>query len=194
MRPGIKSYGHVAVAFIVLSGASATRADPVTEWSAILETTATGTSHFLQSRSAAIMHLAIFEAVNAILENFEPYLGTIDAPSGASAEAATVAAAHRVLVTLYPGAVQDLDDRRDTSLAAITDGPAKQAGIAVGLMAADAMLALREEDGSDAAVSYTPVSLPGFWRPTPPDFLPPAFVGWGQVTRFAINDGRWCRV
>jgi hypothetical protein len=61
-------------------------------------------------------------------------------------------------------------------------------------MAADAMLALREEDGSDAAVSYTPVSLPGFWRPTPPDFLPPAFVGWGQVTRFAINDGRWFRV
>lgn len=163
--------------------------DEVTHWNAVLEKTAAGTPHFFQSRSAAIVHLAVFEAVNVIQGDYEPYLGTISAPSWASPEAATVAAAHRALVALYPEKKTQLDSERDTSLSAIPDGDEKKAGIAVGEIAADVMLALRANDGSDAVVPYTPVSRPGFWQPAPPEFRPAAFAQWGQVTRFAINDG-----
>jgi len=83
--------------------------DEVTHWNAVLEKTAAGTPHFFQSRSAAIVHLAVFEAVNAIQGDYEPYLGTISAPSWASPEAATVAAAHRALVALYPEKKTQLD-------------------------------------------------------------------------------------
>jgi hypothetical protein len=61
-------------------------------------------------------------------------------------------------------------------------------------MAADAMLAHRANDGSNAVVPYTPMIGPGFWRPTPPAFLSAAFTHWGQVTRFAIDAGARFRV
>ena len=96
---------------------------------------------FFQARSAAIVQLAVFEAVNAIVGDYEPYLGTIAAPPGASPDAAAVAAAHRALVTLHPASAAALDAFRAQSLSAIPDGPAKDDGIAVGVAAADAMLA-----------------------------------------------------
>ena len=169
-------------------GANIAYGDEVTDWSLVLEQTAAGTSHFPQSRSAAIMHLAIFEAVNAITGDYEPYLGTISAPDWASTEAATVAAAHRTLVALYPAKQAQLDAARDASLAAIPDGDEEEAGIAVGEEAAATLLALRADDGSNAVVPYTPLLEPGYWRPTPPDFTPAAFTHWGQVDRFAIHD------
>ena len=68
------------------------------------------TNPFFQARSAAIVQLAVFEAVNAIVGDYEPYLGTIAAPPWASPDAAAIAAAHRTLVTLRPG--QRRDPRR----------------------------------------------------------------------------------
>ena len=167
---------QMVTAAFVLFGASVAHSDEVRNWNAILETTVASTPHFLQSRSAAIVQLAVFEAVNAIVGDYEPYLGTIDAPPWASPEAATVAAAHRALVALHPEAAVNLAVERAASLAAIPDGPAKDAGIAVGEIAADAMLALRANDGWNAVVPYTPVISPGYWRPTPPDFRPAAFA------------------
>ena len=105
------------------------------------------TNPFFQARSAAIVQLAVFEAVNAIVGDYEPYLGTIVAPPGASPDAAAIAAAHRTLVALHPGSAAALDTLRAQSLAAIPDGPAKEAGIAVGEAAAAAMLLLRADDG-----------------------------------------------
>lgn len=189
MRLVGKRLGQMVAAAFVLFGASVAHGDQVTHWNAILETTVASTPHFLQSRSAAIVQLAVFEAVNAIVGDYEPYLETIDAPPWASPEAATVAAAHRALVVLHPEHAAKLDIDRAESLAAIPDGPGKDAGIAVGWIAADAMLALRANDGSNAVVPYTPVIGPPHWQPTPPEFRPAAFVGWGQVTRFAIDHG-----
>src|SRR5687768_4793202 len=114
----------VAAAF-VLFGASVAHSDEVTHWNAILETTVAATPHFLQSRSAAIVQLAVFEAVNAIVGDYEPYLGIIEAPPWASPEAATVAAAHRALVALHPEATATLDAHRAASLAAVPDGSGK---------------------------------------------------------------------
>src|SRR4051812_45688795 len=85
---------------LVASSRAAASSDVVLEWNAIAVNTmiAPGVaSPFAQARYAAIVQLAVFEAVNAVTPQYEPYLGTITAPSGASAQAAAVAAAHTVL-------------------------------------------------------------------------------------------------
>jgi hypothetical protein len=158
-------------AAVVLAGVFATPAlsatDPVLEWNSIMMQTTATQNPFFQARFAAITQLAVFEAVNSITRDYDPYLGTIDAPQTASAEAAAVAAAHGVLKNYFPAAA-NLDAARANSLAAITDGAAKQQGIAAGEAAAAAMIALRASDGSAPAEFYLPASAAvGEWQPTP---------------------------
>ena len=124
---------------------SAARADTVTEWNAVMQATVTAAggapasnpNH--QTRWGAIVQLAVFEAVNAIVGDYEPYLGTVEAPAWASPEAAVVAAAHRTLVTLRPDQAAALDACGPVA-GGDPGGPAKDAGIAVGEEAAAAML------------------------------------------------------
>jgi len=169
-------------------------ADAVTDWNAIMQTTVASTNAVVQNRSAAIAQLAVFEAVNAIVGEYEPYLGILDASPLASPDAAAIAAAHRVLVTLHPGSTMALDTKRALSLAAILDGPAKEAGIAVGEAAAAAMLMLRANDGANAVVPYTPGTEPGDWQRTPPGLAPALLPGWGLVTPFGLEEGSQFRL
>lgn len=130
----------------------------------------------------------MFEAVNAITGDYEPYLGTIHAPDGASADAAAVAAAHWVLRSYFPGSASTLDAARVGSLATITDGTAKTDGIATGVAAATAMIELRASDGSaPLTVKLAGAPAPGVWRATPGC---PAqsglFFNWQNVTPFGI--------
>src|SRR5437016_2812030 len=160
-----KQLGFGILAAMMLAGVRPARADAVTDWNAITQATVSAppTNPFFQARWAAITQLAVFEAVNSITGDYEPYLGTITAAPGASPEAAAIAAAHRALVTLRPASAVTLNPLRAGSLAAIPDGPAKDAGIAVGEQAAAAMLLLRANDGSALAggVPYTPGTNPG---------------------------------
>src|SRR5262245_48631937 len=170
--------------------ARAAPVDQVIEWNAIMRTTVATSNAFLQTRSAATMHLAVFEAVNAIVGDYKPYLGTIQAPRRASPEAAAVAAAHRTLVSLHPTSATSLDAARAASLAAIPDGPARDAGVSVGEAAAAAILARRANDGAaDANAPYTPGTAPGDWQPTPPGFAPALFPKWGEVATFGLENG-----
>jgi hypothetical protein len=176
------------MALLFMSSAIAS-ADVVLEWNSIMLTTIGGQSPFAQARLAAITHTAVFEAINAITGDYEPYLGTITAPAGASAEAAAVAAAHRVLSNYFPGSAANLDAARVASLAAIPGGQAKDNGIAVGEAAAAAMIAARATDGSTPPQFYTPPSAnPGEWQKTPGC---PADGGillhWRNVTPFGIE-------
>ncbi len=182
---------HLLVPFSPGTAHGDAATDPVIEWNAIMRTTVRTSNGLLQTRSAAMMHLAVFEAVNAIVGDYKPYLGTIEAPPGASPEAAAIAAAHRTLLNLYPASVESLDASRATSLSAIPDGPAKDDGIVVGVAAADAILALRANDGAATAAvpPYTPGTEPGDWQPTPPLFPPLLFPNWGKVTTFGIQNG-----
>lgn len=187
------------LAGIVIAGAlsaAAAHADTVTDWNAIMEATVTAppTNPFFQARHAAIVQLAVFEAVNAIVRDYEPYLGVIDAPPWASPDAAAVAAAHLTLVTLRPDRAAALGAARDLSLAAIADGPEKDAGIAAGEDAAVAMLLLRAHDGWDAFVPYQPGTSPGDWQPTPPASAPASFVQWRNVTPFGLAAGSQFRL
>src|SRR6202041_947920 len=129
------------------------KADVVLDWNVIAVNTAVanGQNPFAQARSAAIVQLAVFEAVNAITGDYRPYLGSIAAPHGASADAAAIQAAYRVLSTYFPLSASTLSTARANSLALIPDGQAKNDGIATGDAAASAMIALRANDGSSPA-------------------------------------------
>ena len=165
------------------------RADVVLDWNSIMVNTLSSQNPFAQARFAAITQLAVFEAVNAVTGDYQPYLGTVPASPGASADAAAVAAAHRVLRNYVPGSAGVLDAARDTSLASIPAGPAKDMGIALGIAAADAMIAERSADGSAPPAFHVPPSSdPGEWQRTPSC---PAAGGilrhWGNVTPFGIE-------
>jgi hypothetical protein len=178
-----------AVSGTLLSTAAVSSTDPVLEWNSIMVNTTASQNPFFQARFAAITQLAVFEAVNAIDKNFEPYLGTIAAPSGASPDAAAVAAAHTVLGKYFPGDASALDAAYDASLARIPNGTAKQDGIEVGEAAAAALIALRTGDGSAPPEFYSPTSsAPGEWQPTPS--CPPGggtLLQWRNLRPFAIE-------
>jgi hypothetical protein len=184
----------VAVFTLFSIGTSVAYADVITDWNAIMQETVMPAEPFLELRSAAITQLAVFEAVNAIVGAYEPYLGSITAPPGASAEAAAIAAAHRSLVALHPDAAAQLDTLRAKSLAAIAEGAAKNNGIAVGEAAANAILALRADDGSNKDVPYTPGTMPGDWQPTPPDLTQAFRPGLGSIVPFVIKNGAQFRL
>jgi hypothetical protein len=146
------------------------RADPVLQWNAVTLATATaaGADPMTQQRISDIVHLAVFEAVNAVTGDYEPYLGVIHAEPGASAEAAAIAAAHAVLVELLPEQAMAVDRARASSLARVPDGPAKEAGIVLGKAAARAMIDHRANDGFERPEFYLPSSTePGQWQLTP---------------------------
>ena len=171
-----------------LVGIGVARADVVLQWNAIMQTTVAAQNPFAQARVAAITQLAVFEAVNAITAGYEPYLGTLEAPAGASVDAAAVAAAYRVLKTYFPGDAS-LDNARASSLAAIPDSQAKTDGISVGEAAAAAMIALRSNDGSAPPQFYAPTSsAPGEWQRTAGcPAAGGAFLHWRNVTPFGLQ-------
>jgi hypothetical protein len=184
--------GLGALAALLLVPAAA-RADAVTDWNEImLATFASQTppvNPFAAGRFAAITQLAVFEAVNAIERDYDPYLGTLDAPRGASAEAAAIAAAHGVLAHYFPGSAATLDSARAASLAAINVGPARDDGIAVGIAAATAIVGWRANDGAAPPRFHVPTSsAAGEWQVTAS--CPPAggiLRHWQDVAPFGIE-------
>ncbi len=139
----------------------------VLQWNEIAVTTIGAQPPFPSTRYMATVQVAVFEAVNAITGDYEPYLGTITAPPGASTEAAAVAAAHGVLKAFFPAQSANLDQQRADSLATIPDGQAKNDGIAVGEAAAAAMVANRTNDGSAPPQFHTPPNVdPYEWQTT----------------------------
>jgi hypothetical protein len=136
------------------------------------------------------MHAAIYDAVNAIDQGHKPYLVTLpDVPPSASQEAAAAAAAHEVLVALYPAFKASLDAALQQSLGQIADSKGKTQGIAIGLAVADRILALRSSDGASAPpIPYIFGTAPGDYQSTRPNFPPqPQLTQWSHVTPFALN-------
>ena len=162
--------------------------DVVLQWNEIAVATIGAQPPFPSTRFMATVALAVFEAVNAITGKYEPHLGTITAPAGASTEAAAITAAHGVLKAFFPAAAATLDQQRDVSLAFIPDGQAKTDGIAIGEAAAAAMIAERTGDGSAPAQFYLPTSSdPYEWQTTAGcPAAGGAFFHWGNVRPFGV--------
>jgi hypothetical protein len=104
------------------------KADAVLDWNLIAVNTTAPSGPFAQARYVAIVQLAVFEAVNSITRDYRPYLGSIVAPHGASADAAAIQAAFRVLSTYFPASASMLGTARANSLALIPDGQPKSDG------------------------------------------------------------------
>lgn len=166
-------------------------ADMVLQWNdvALDAIRATSMNPPRASRALAIMHAAIYDAVNALERTHEVYAIDILASPLASREAAVAAAAHDTLIALFPTLQSTFDDKLIESLATIPDGLAENLGVDLGEEVAAQMLALRAGDGSDVTVPYTPGNAPGDWRPTPPGNLPALLPNWPNVTPFAMTSG-----
>jgi PAP2 superfamily len=132
----------------------------------------------------AIMHVAMFDAVNSIDRRYTPYRVQLHAAPGTSREAAAAAAAHFALVRLYPDQAKDFDSFYQTSLTTVPDEQPKSKGIQLGEAVATEILALRAKDGAGAPNSYRPYTAVGIYVPT----ALPVASGWGRVTPFAIKE------
>jgi hypothetical protein len=173
---------------------SAQPVNPVVQWNRtlllIVRTPGAQPATVHPTRSFAILHAAIYDAVNAIDRTHRPYLVRLSGvPRDASQEAAAAAAAHQVLVALYPAFKTGFDAVLQQSLAQIPDGNDKAEGIRIGQTVADRILALRDNDGSNAKpIPYVFGTAPGDYQSTPPNFPPqPQFTHWSRVTPFALE-------
>src|ERR1700746_111077 len=140
------------------------------------------------SRSFAILHAAIHDAVYNIDRMFNPYLVRLpDVSRRASRLAAADQAAHDVLVALYPAFQATIDAELQQDLAQIADGQNKTDGIAVGQAVAAQILSLRSNDGSGVTPPpFIPGNQPGDYQLTPPNFAAADFTQWPQVSPFAL--------
>jgi hypothetical protein len=142
----------------------------------------------------AMVHGAIFDAVNAIDGGYQPYLPDVQPASpSASVDAAVATAAHDVLVGLVvdppmpEAVVTRIDGLYEEALAAIPDGADKTDGIAAGAAAAAAMLAARADDGRYVPFSQPEGDQPGEWRPIPPDEINDPFAWVANVQPFTLD-------
>ena len=174
--------------------ADAQPVNPVVQWNrtllGIVRTPGAQPSTVHPTRSFAIMHAAIYDAVDAIDGTHAPYAVVLAGVSrDASQDAAAAAAAHDVLVALYPAFQTMLDTRLQESLAEVPAGPERDAGVAVGETVAGRVLALRSDDGSNVPPApFVFGSDPGDYMSTPPNFpAQPVFVHWSAVRPFALE-------
>jgi hypothetical protein len=166
--------------------------DQVIQWNrillGILRTPGAQPATVHPTRSMAMMHAAVYDAVNAIVKTHAEYLVHLSAPRHASVAAAAAQAAHDVLVQLYPSQASMLDADLATSLASVPDGQPKDQAVRVGTTSAAQILSLRSNDGSAAApIPFTPGANPGDYQLTPPVFTQPVFTHWQFVTPFALR-------
>jgi hypothetical protein len=178
----IKLVFRVLILACVLSGYSS--ADVVIDWNNQLMQSIRTTSMNppRASRAMAMVHTAVYDAVNSIDDTHQPYYTNLDVPATTSREAAAAQAARDVLVNVFPAQAAGFDAMLNTHLSAIPDGQAKTDGINLGSNVAAAIIALRANDHSNDVVPYTPSGVPGKWEPTLPGFAPALLPNWGLVT------------
>jgi len=174
-------------------GASFDEVNQVLQWNrtllVIVRTPGAQPATVHPTRSFAIMHAAMYDAVNAIDGTHTPYVVDFtDVSRSASQDAAAAVAAHEVLVTLYPPFRGQLDAQLLQVLAGIPEGADKAQGISIGQAVADRILALRSNDGAHAQpIPFVFGNAPGDYQSTPPNFpRQPQFTHWSRVTPFAL--------
>ncbi|HEY8671864.1 MAG TPA: hypothetical protein VIL63_13550, partial [Terriglobales bacterium] len=145
------------------------------------------------ARAMAIVHIAIFDAVNSIAGGYQNYLPHDAAPEGTSQLAAVARAAHDTLVWLYPSQEDSFDGWLAEDLSQVTDPDAKAKGLRLGKEVAAAIIVDRTNDGSQIpdpllGVGWFTSDLPGHWRKDPIAQQPVALGAfWNQVRPFAIE-------
>ena len=166
-----------------------TSSDVVTDWNKILLSSVTTTSPPRASRAMGMVHVAMFEAINGIADEFKPYYMGIKPASDASTIAAAATAAHKVLSALFPTNLAVFDAQLALSLATIPMGTSRTSGVDWGNICADAILTLRANDNSTLQVPYIQPPDVGVWRPTPEPLAPALLPNWPLVQPFTLSSG-----
>src|SRR5687767_6784561 len=167
-----------ALVALVAMGPAGTSAAPsvtttdnaVVHWSGIAASAITvGRAPAASSVLGGMVHGAMYDAVAAVEGGLEPFATGVTAPPAASADAAVAQAARDVLVARVPGQATNIQIAFDAYMASIPNGPAKDAGKAVGAASAAGMLAMRTGDHYDDAVPYVQkLTGPGVFEPIAP--------------------------
>jgi hypothetical protein len=137
------------------------------------------------ARGMAILHVAMFEAVNAIDRRYAPYRLNLTAEQSLPKEAAAASAGHAVLSAMHPDKRAELDALLASSLAKIPDDAAKTKATELGRQSAAEILALRAKDGIDTLEDYVPFTAAGTYVPT----VIPASSTIGKVTPWTMTSG-----
>jgi hypothetical protein len=162
-----------------------------------------GTNPYLAQRMMALVHVAMFDAVNSIERRYRPYLVQLPAAPTTSKEAAAAAAAAAVLATIDAKTAAEMKTALGAYLESIPDGAAKADGIKHGEAVAAKVLEARANDGSNAPDAYRPRTTPGVYVPTPitissmwPDMKPFAMAKGSQFRPkppIALESKEWAR-
>lgn len=167
-----------------------------TKWNQILlnAVRAEASNPVMAARAMAMVHLSMFDAINAIEQKYEPYALKKTSPPSTIEAVAGAVAAHRVLAYLFPAQRDKFDAYLGETLKMFPNGLKKVAAIAIGESAATAILDLRRND--IPAPSFMERVLPldlnsdwGRWFPTPPAYASPLLPNWGFVKPFAMTSG-----
>jgi hypothetical protein len=190
----IATVAFLLTSFTTSRVASAQNPQVIVDWNQAL-LTSLGTPGVAEptvffTRPLALLHVAIFDAVNTFDRTYTPYIAFVDVPSDASRDVAAAASAHAVLSEMYPSQRQVYD----ALLARHTSGVSAAAaanGTRVGVAAARAALDRRANDGwNRPQPSYVLPSTPGFWQPTPPQNAAATFGHYPNVAPFVIGNAR----
>lgn len=182
----------IATASLTFSLLAPAKADVVTDWNEkavaagnAARLTPVGQTPALQARNVAMVHLAMFDALNSIDPRFTPYRTQLQVPATTSREAAASAAARYLIVRLYPAQSKEADAALEAALALIPEGPGKAQGIQLGEKIAAALMEERNKDGADSPDTYRPHTVAGAYVPT----ILTASWNWGSVKPFAMKSG-----
>src|SRR5690349_23015028 len=172
--------------------AGTTQPDQVIQWNRtllqLLQTPGAQPATVHPTRTMAITQLAVYDAVVAIEGGTRSYLPQRPVLRPSSPAAAAAGAAHRALLSLFPGQRAVIDAKFQASLAQLGSSDRVRAGVRVGERAARAVLTARARDHSGAPASpFTPAPGPGEYQLTPPAFGQPVFTNWAAVTPFVLK-------
>ena len=183
----IQSCRAVLAAIIACGIAQPAAADVVIDWNekAVANVLGRNMGPPPAERVIAMVHLAMFDAINAIEQRYQPYVAQPAAPAGTSKEAAAASAAGTVLAALDPPKQAEIKAALAAYLAALPDGEGKAHGIALGEAVAAKVVELRSNDGAGAPDAYRASTRAGVYVPTPPMFVPQ----WPGVKPFAMTSG-----
>jgi hypothetical protein len=152
------------------------------------------------ARAMAIVHIAIFDALNAIFGGYRSYTGLRSVRDDTSVRAAVAQAAHDTLAALFPSQAAAFAEQLADDLDDMRNSRAKANGIALGRQAAAKILARRAGDGSQhpeprIGIEYIPSDDPGKWRQDPISLIPLALGAfWGGVDPFVLRSADQFRV
>jgi hypothetical protein len=211
-RQAFTSLLMTAVTVVCLMTTAPAAANEVVRWNetALKVIADGGQNAVVMTRTLAMVHAAVHDALNAINRRYDAYYFEGPGNPSASPEAAVASAAHTVLVGIAPvygsqaqkvAALTTVEQEYAAALARVPDAAARMQGVAIGRAAGAAMLALRKDDGATRDAPYTPGTGPGKWRPhpntAPPNppikdpvmasgYTPSVLPGWGNVTPFTL--------